>query len=163
MIKLRAFTLIELLISLSLLAILLFFTIPFESSLHQKNQIQVIQEEIKSAVRYAKTQALISGNTLILTPSNDSNDWSDGMRLFKDNAKHQYTSKDAVIHAWHWNSSGIQVTWRGFQSNHYLLFSTDVSKNAVNGSFLIESNAKYAAKLVINKLGRVKHDDSHLN
>jgi len=154
--KLRAFTLIELLLSLSILATILFFTIPFESSLHQKNQVQVIQDGIKGAVRYAKTQALISGSNIILTPLQNTNDWSDGMLLCMDNAKHRCIPDDKLIHEWHWLSPGIHVGWRGFQSRHYLLFSADASQNAVNGSFTIKSNSKYAVKLVINKLGRIK-------
>jgi len=154
--KLRAFTLIELLLSLFLVATILFFTIPFESSLHQKNQVQVIQDDIKGAVRYAKTQALTSGNNLIITPLPYTNDWSNGMLLFIDNATHQYTVDDKLIYEWHWLSPGIDVGWRGFQSSHYLLFSADASQNAVNGSFSIKSNSKSAVKLVINKLGRIR-------
>lgn len=124
--------------------------------MHQKNQVQVVQDNIKSALRYAKMHALTTGHRVILTPLQHSNDWSDGMLLFLDNAKHRYTPDDTLIHEWHWQSPGIEVTWKGFQSNHYLLFSADVSQNAVNGTFFIKSDSNSIAKIVINKLGRIR-------
>ena len=151
--KSRAYTFIE------LLAIVLFFTIPFGLSLHQKNQIQVVHDDIKSAIRYAKTQALTTGNNVILTPLMDSNDWSDGVILFIDNAKHHYTQDDKLIHEWHWQTPGIHIEWNGYQSNRYLLFSADASQNVVNGTFSITSNSKYHLSLVINKLGRIKRSN----
>lgn len=160
MLKFRAFTLVELLLGLSLLGILLFFTLPFESSLHQKNQVQVIQDDIIAAVRYAKTNALTRGKNVILTPLVNSHDWSDGMMLFIDNATHRYTPDDKLLHEWHWPSTEIHVSWKGFQSSHYLLFSADATQNSVNGSFLINGNSKHAVKIVINKLGRIKKSTS---
>ena len=151
----RAFTLIELLLSLTLLAILLFFAVPFASSMHEKNQIQVIQDDIRSAIRFAKTQAMISGNNILLTPLPDSNDWSNGMLLFVDNPKHHYTADTQPLQKWQWFSSGIQVTWKGFQSSHYLLFSADLSKNATNGTFIIRNQSQIRVKLVVNRLGMV--------
>lgn len=154
--KFSAFTLIEVLLSLSLLATLLFFTLPFESSLHQKNQVQVIQHDIQSAIRYAKTQALTRGENILLMPLRGSTDWSSGMLLLVDNAKHRFSSENQLIHEWQWTPSRVEVSWRGFQSKHYLLFSPDLSQNSVNGSFLINYGSKHAIKLSINKLGRVR-------
>jgi prepilin-type N-terminal cleavage/methylation domain-containing protein len=145
----KAFTLIEVLAGLSIFAILLFFAIPFERSLHQKNRIQIVQDEIRGAVRYARAQAIITGNNIILKPLQDSADWSKGIRMFA-------AANGELIHEWHWNFPGIHVAWQGFQSSHYLLFSADASQNAVNGSFWIESESQRVVKIVLNKLGRIR-------
>ena len=152
----HGFTLIELVISLSIVATVLIFTIPFASSLHQKNQLQTRQDEIKAAIRFAKTQAQTIGKNLILTPLPNSNNWSKGMQLFIDNPKHRYTPDATILHEWQWNSSNVQMSWHGFQSNHYLLLAADSSRNATNGYFLIQANSQRPVKLVVNRLGRVR-------
>ena len=152
----NGFTLIEVLLSLSIVATLLFFTLPFESFFYKKNQAQVIQSDIQSAVRYAKTHALAIGENVILTPLQGSTDWSLGMLMLVDNAKHGYTSNAQLIHEWHWKKSGVAVSWRGFQSKHYLLFAADPRQNSVNGSFLIKTGPNYTVKLLLNKLGRIR-------
>lgn len=152
----NGFTLIELLISLSILATVLFFTIPFVSSLHQKNQLQARQDEIKAAIRFAKTQAQSSGKNLILAPLSGSNNWSNGMELFVDNPKHRYTPDATIVHEWRWDSSSAQISWHGFQSNHYLLFAANSSQNGTNGYFSFQTQSQLPVKLVVNRLGRVK-------
>ena len=152
----QGFTLIELLLSLAILIIVMCFSIPFASSLHQKTLLQARQDEIKAAIRYARTQSQLLGKNLILTPILNSNDWSKGMRLFVDNPKHLYTPDTTVIHEWHWNKSSLQITWHGFQSNHYLLFASDNNRNATNGYFSIQMQSGTIVKMVVNRLGRIR-------
>ena len=149
--KLKAFTLVEVLLSLSLLAMVFFFTIPMYSAFHEKNQIQVIAEDINAAIRYAKTYAMTQEKNVILMPIDHSKDWSMGMQLSIYNSAHQYQ----LIHEWDWHSPNVQVDWHGFQSKHYLLFSADPRQNDVNGAFTITGSAR-GLKLVINKLGRIR-------
>lgn len=160
MLKTRAYTLIETLLCLGLISILLCFSLPHLSSLHQKNQMEVIQDDLKSAIRFAKTEALINDSNLILTPMQDTNDWSHGMLLFIDNTKHHYTQDDTLLREWHWHTPNVQVAWHGFQSSEYLLFSADASRNAMNGRFVISTNdkSKPTVKLVVNRLGRVRRE-----
>ena len=93
---------------------------------------------------------------MLLTPLPNSSDWSKGMVLFVDNEKHHYTSTTHVIYEWHWQFPLIQVSWKGFQSSQYLLFSIEASQNGVNGFFLIKDNLQQMAKLVVNRMGRLK-------
>ena len=120
--------------------------------MHQKNQSQVIQADIKGAIRYAKTKALIDGKSLVLKPLQDSTDWSNGMQLFIDNA----TTDAELIHEWRWTALCIHVTWHGFQSRRDLLFSSEISQNAVNGYFEIKTHSNQIVNLVVNRLGRVR-------
>lgn len=158
MLKSKAFTLIELLLSLAILSILLLFSIPSLYSIHQKNQVLAIQDDIKSAVRFAKIEAMACGNNLILTPKQHSNDWSQGMLLFVDNATHHYKPGDKLLREWCWHTPNIRVTWKGFQSKNYLLFSSDVARNAVNGYFEIHGQLQSGVTLVINRLGRIRKE-----
>lgn len=150
------FTLLELLLCLSLLGIIAFFSLPYTPSLYKQNQLQTVTAEIKSAIHTAKMQALVVGKTLALTPLPDADDWSEGMLLFVDNAKHQYTPHVKPLYEWHWKSAGTHVSWHGFQSKDYLLFATDLRSSTTNGYFVIK-NAQQQAKLIINRVGRVRN------
>lgn len=155
----NGFSLIELLISLSLLSIILCICLPSVPALSKKNQLQVASNDIKSAIHFSKFQALATGNNLLLIPLPGENDWAKGMLLMVDNAQHAYNSEAKKIHEWHWNHLGTQVTWRGFQSMNYLLFKSDISTSAVNGYFIIQNVSQKKIKLVVNRLGRVREED----
>lgn len=126
------------------------FGAPITSRLYQKNQIQVIENDIKSAIRFAKVHALTTGNHMYLTPLPNAAHWSSGMQLYVNNEPPQ------IIQEWHWQHPAIHVTWHGFQSNQYLLFSPEVSRNAVNGYFVIKANGSHMIKLMVNRMGRVR-------
>lgn len=152
----KGFTLIELLICLSILSIVCLFSLPFLSSFYQHNQLQVRQDEVKAAIRFAKMQSQITQESLLLVPIDNSDNWSYGMRLLVDNPQHRYIPQMRVLHEWHWDSGKIQIHWHGFQSKRYLLFSENPRNNAVNGYFLMQTNQNFVVKLIINRLGSVR-------
>ena len=153
------FTLIELLVSMAVVAIVICYSFSFAPLLHKKNQLQVVTDEVKSAIQFAKTQALLTGDILALTRLPEASDWSEGMLLFVDNTKHQYAQDVKLLHEWHWNSSEIHVKWQGFQSKDYLLFAPDISSSTVNGYFIIKNSLQHQVRLIVNRLGRVKVED----
>ncbi len=155
-IRKNGFSLIELLVGLSILTIILCFSVSFAPLLYKKNQLQTMVHTVKTAINFARTEALSTGDVLVLTHLPGAIDWSEGMLLFVDNGNHhRYTPNSKLVHEWRWNPAGIRMQWRGFQSTEYLLFSPDITSSAVNGYFLI-SNTKGEVKLVINRLGRLK-------
>lgn len=149
------FTLMELLLCLSLIAIIGFFSLTYIPSLYKKNHLEAITADIKTAIHTAKLQALVMGKTLALTRIPDAKDWSQGMLLFVDNDKHQFTSDIKPLYQWHWKSTGTHVSWQGFSSRDYLLFATDLNSSVTNGSFKIQNNGQQV-KLIVNRVGRVR-------
>ena len=149
-------TLIELLVSMVIFAIVLCCSFSFSPSVYKKNQLQMVTDEVKGAIHFAKIQSLLTGDILALTRIPGSNDWSEGMLLFVDNGKHQYGPDVKLLHEWHWQLSGVHIIWQGFQSKEYLLFSPDIGSNAVNGYFIIKNHMQQQAKLIVNRLGRIK-------
>jgi Tfp pilus assembly protein FimT len=146
----------ELLAGLTIISILFFLCLPLGFSIVQNNRLEVIKDEITAAVHYARNRAVLQELPLILTPLPDATDWSAGMLLFVDNKKHQYSPKATLIHQWQWKHRGIQVSWRGLHSDHYLLFPANLKHAAVDGHFIIQSNEGKILKLTINRLGRVR-------
>lgn len=150
------FTLFELLISLSIVSIVCLFALPYWSSFYQNYQLQVRQHEIQQAVRFAKMQAQLMHQSLLLVPIDGRDDWSFGMRLLVDNAQHRYTPEALVLHEWHWHHSMMTIRWHGFQSNGYLLFANHIRNYAVNGYFLMQTHQGRVVKLIVNRLGDVR-------
>ena len=145
--KFRGFSLLELLICLSVVTILLLGTMASTRPLNIKNKREIIADEIKGAIGFAKMQSLLCESDILLKSLSDNEDWSQGMRLWRDNH---------LLREWQWASDGIIITWQGFQSSHYLLFSADMSRNALNGTFKIIDNDLKSSKLIVNRLGKVR-------
>jgi len=143
--KNSGFTLIELLITLVIISALVMTVVPMGQKIYQKNQLDVIEHEIINAVTYARNTAFESGKTLTMTPINGKN-WSNGMVL---------SDVKNMVYQWQWHFSGINVTWHGFRSDNYLIFSSELAKATASGSFVISS--QYGQKkLTINRLGRIR-------
>lgn len=123
-------------------------------TLLKKNELQTRVDTLTSAVMVAKTQASASNQGLILAPLAANGDWSEGMRLFLDNTEHRYNSTSQLVQQWHWPHRDINITWHGFQSKAYLLFSPVLSSSAVNGYFFINYKDQHV-KLIINRVGRL--------
>lgn len=149
-------TLIELLIYLSVLCVLLLLSIPLSSDFYQKKHADRVGDDIKSAIRYSRNMAFKNNVPLALNPLSESGDWSKGMVLFIDNPLHRYTDKDKIVHQWQWNYPGVQVAWRGFRSNQYVIFSPVLRQSTANGQFTIVTNKPYQKDLIVNRLGHVR-------
>ncbi|MDI9819889.1 MULTISPECIES: GspH/FimT family protein [unclassified Legionella] len=151
--NIRGITLLELLIYLGLSGFILFMCLPSWSPFLHKNQLNLVVDELNSAIHYARNMALVSESALLLAPL-PHKDWSEGMILFVDNPKHQYESGDKLLYQWQWTHPGVQLSWKGFQSNDYLLFSNDLNHAALSGHFDIVSEFAHV-KLVVNRFGRI--------
>lgn len=152
------FSFIEVLTALIIFGILSGYSLSLMPSLHRKNQLEVMANEIKQAIHFAKIEALTHAHTITLTPLSEDADWSAGMLLFVDNNIHHYTPKTTLIREWHWHSKALNVTWHGFESSHYLRFSPDLLERGANGHFVVQDNEKHQIKLVVNRLARVREE-----
>lgn len=147
---------IELLTALIIFGILCGYGLSLMPGLYKKNQLQVTVDEIKEAIHYAKTEALLHAHTVTLAPLSGHDDWSAGIRLFVDNKIHAYTPETTLIREWHWRSGAMHVTWHGFESTHYLRFSADLMSRGCSGHFIVEDARLNQIKLVVNRLGRIQ-------
>jgi type IV fimbrial biogenesis protein FimT len=146
----KGISLIELIIALTLIALVASLGFPALNALIQKNRLDNLSHDLKAALQFARLQAVLRGEKLCLSPLHD---WSNGMHLCVDNPKHR-CQKRGILYQWRWFYHGFQIDWRGFLSKNYLLFSPDMGSNTLNGVFYLR-NQQAEKKLVINRLGRV--------
>lgn len=147
------FSLLELLLSVSIISILLMFVSSFFQK-YQQAELESIAKDIYSAVRFAKFSAIISGENLAIECL-ESGDCTKGLRVV---AEKQHL-KSVVLREWQWPSNRQQITWHGFQAKSGPKFTADIRHNVANGKFIIKRCDKVFAELIVNRIGkaRLKH------
>jgi prepilin-type N-terminal cleavage/methylation domain-containing protein len=153
-VNIKGFTLLELLITMVLLTILATLSVSSYSYLVHKNEQQVIIDELKTAVQYAKMQALILGKSVSLEPIDQSFNWAHGLLLSTWNNKiHQ----SETLYQWQWHHPHWQLTWKGVYSKDKILFSDNPGGAISNGHFILINISTAQNKMIIlNRLGRIR-------
>lgn len=111
------FTLIEMLITIVIVAIALTIGIPSMSRQIEKSRQNGLRTELQQAVRLAGAQALASSRPVVLCPSSsssgcsdDSSGWADGFMLFVDiNSNGSYDNDTDRLLRQHENSSNRKI------------------------------------------------------
>jgi Tfp pilus assembly protein FimT len=143
----KGMTLIEIIFSLGILALILTLSIPLFSEQYQKYCLEKIIISIEQGIEYAKLQTVIHHQTYKITPLDNQTDFSLGMQLL---------SGAKIVKDWHWLVGQSQITWHGFQSKREVLFSADLYQSACNGYFLIQTPEHKTMKLVVNRMGNTR-------
>lgn len=157
----QGFGLIESVLALVIFSLIAAFCFPLASDFYQKNLLDGRASELRAALRFAQNTALTRGDNLILSPLPGTNDWSAGMILFIDKGNHQYSPGDLLLREWQWCSNSLRLSWKGFYSDNYLLFSADMKQAILSGHFDIQAVNRSAIRLIVNRLGRVQQMGSN--
>lgn len=122
----KAFTLIELMVTLSIFAILAFLALPSFQSQIANNKSLALADEFTGALNYARSEALKRGKSITLCPANTAgtacgSNWNDGWLAVIDTAATETTkppivaNDDAILRRWEANKSTIELSdSRGF-------------------------------------------------
>jgi prepilin-type N-terminal cleavage/methylation domain-containing protein len=152
--KIKGFTLIEVLITMIFLAGFFLLSITSISFVRYKNERQTIIDEIRTAIQYAKIQATILGHPVSLAPFDASWNWSRGMTLTGYNNK---KNTSALLYQWHWHHPRWKITWSGVGVLNKITLSNNPLSAISNGQFLLfNSYTKERVVIILNKLGRIK-------
>jgi prepilin-type N-terminal cleavage/methylation domain-containing protein len=155
--KTKGFTLIELLIVLSITAILFMLAFPFGQYFLLKNKLFARTEEIASALHYARSQASLLGQPLLLESINKN--WSEGMTLFIDeDNSHTYDSTDTLLFKWEWSDKDLNLVWKGMYEN-YLLFTATELNSVLGGTFYLCSSVEGGVQIRMNRVGRIRVEE----
>lgn len=155
--KIRGFTLLETMLALALLVgLLLLGSWPF-FSLIQKNEREMLINDIKTAVQYSKIQAIHLGNPVYLVPFGSNENWSGGMVLARFDQK---SNKTELIHQWQWSVNSWNINWKGVDSTNRITISNIPNRAMSNGKFILDNRLTNEKVVVtLNRLGRVRVGD----
>jgi Tfp pilus assembly protein FimT len=158
--KVFGFSLLEITVVLAIIIGLLVTIVPLARDFWSKNKIDVRVSTILNALKFAQNQALLKHKNVVLSEISDDTGWSSGMRLFVDeDENHRFDDNDILIREWHWRKSLPLVKWHGFNSDHYLVFTPDLSRGTLSGRFVIsiyEQHIEKGKKIIVNRLGRAR-------
>ncbi len=151
----RGFSLIELLIVLSIIAVIATFGIISFTSFQQKAQAQLLQSQLLRAIQLTRNEAILRHELTLLCHSRDqltcSGNWQDGFIV---------KTTERVIYGFQssFSEKGI-LHWRAFpRGREQLEFLPTGFPHAENGSFwFCAANALYPAwAIMLNKAGRAR-------
>ena len=152
--KIKGFTLLELLITMFLFIILSFIGIASYSYLLNKNEQQTIIDELRTAIQYAKFQANILGHPVHLAPLDGSLNWTKGMAL---SVLNKQNNKMELIYQWQWQHPRWNLNWEGVRSTDKIIFSNNPIQAISNGHFtLVNTHTHEQIVIILNRLGRVR-------
>lgn len=152
----RGFTLIEMMMCLAIAAIVCISALAVNNRFYQRNRLDIMQNELANALKYARNMAIIKGQPVTIRPLPNSHQWGDGMVLFMDNPSHHYLDTKDILYRWQWRYLGIHIEWKGFQSSDYLTFSPSLRHATCSGRFVITDVSAGSKQIIINRLGRIR-------
>ena len=162
--NMQGLSLLELIISLAVLAMLLGISIPDYSELMQSLSGDVTLRKLASAVQLGKATAITNGTTVTLCRSADgqscSGSWQDGVIIFTDrNRDRALEGDDRLIRHITFPDGKGHIRFRAFQNKQYLQLSSLGITHYQNGNFTYcpySGNDKFARQLIVNRTARLR-------
>ncbi len=156
--KQRAFTLVELLIVLTLTAIVGNIAVPALQDFLERNQQQVLYQQISRALQHARSYAVTHRVSVELCGSHDglscNSDWSQGWLL-------RELTQDTPVAITLLNSDRQRLQWSGFQ--YKIQFHSNGTSPLSNGRFYSCDKGKISWQLILNRQGRLRAANSRDN
>ncbi|OYV55869.1 MAG: hypothetical protein B7X00_00485 [Legionella sp. 21-45-4] len=146
--KSQGLSLLELLISLSILLILVFSSGAFFAAVSANSVRARCVEDFKGLLSAAKVYAMLKQESVLLEPIGSEFDWAKGVLLVT-------TAGHETLREWRWKNPGLIIHWHGFQDEKSLRIDADLSQLAMNGTFSLRYQGQRLANIVVTRLGDV--------
>ncbi|MBX9587541.1 MAG: prepilin-type N-terminal cleavage/methylation domain-containing protein [Gammaproteobacteria bacterium] len=151
--KIQGFSLSELLVVITLSAIVIAIGIPSYQKIIANYRIRSASQQLVRAITQAKECALHNQSEIILCGSGNGmfcdGKWSDGQLIVDKESKKLISIFPAL-------STGITVNWRSnLGHNELIVFTRMGIPEGQWGSFWIENNYLGTKRIIINSLGRI--------
>lgn len=161
--KNRAFTLIELLICISIVSILMTSAVPAFTQLLDKRKVDVHKQRLVKTLQLARTTAVTNNKKVTLCPtqsgSSCTSNWSSGYLVFiDDNGDREFTNNEEILYQFISTDEKSSVYWRAFGTRSSLQWLQTGITNHQNGSFILcyDNQPEYSRGLYLTKAGRIR-------
>jgi prepilin-type N-terminal cleavage/methylation domain-containing protein len=144
--RLVGFTLLELLLSLAIISIVFCFSMPLFRGTNLNHQVVQLQQHLIQVLKYARFQAFLRHETLLIKPISQQGLWREGAEIID--------SSDQVIYKRPWQFN-LDVDWHGFYDHQKITVAAEPENLSMNGYFLIKNNHTLVGKLVVNRFGQI--------
>lgn len=154
----QGFTLVELLITVSLLAIVCSIAVPALDNLIAYNRQQALLTQVQEAIQKARSHAVLHRQTVVLCGTNDatscSSDWSKGWLSLMETTQE-------VLDVTQLPTSD-ELRWSGF-GDRRIRFRANGTSPLSNGRFYQCHKQAVAWQLILSRQGRLKQGTSAEN
>ena len=160
----RGMTLIELMIVLTVIAIMTGIGIPGYQSLTASNRMSASVNQLRGALALTRSEAAYRNQHVAICHSPDGlqcsrrGNWSDGWIIFTDkNRNRLIDDSDEILHVYQTVNKSIAITYGAFGTKHYLVYRPS-GFTRTNGTFTVCSplHAHLKRALILTKSGRVR-------
>jgi type IV fimbrial biogenesis protein FimT len=135
----HGFTLIELMVTLAIAAILMFLAVPSFVSYQRNTQLTSAANSLLAAINAARGEALKRGMSAMVVPTDNGSDWAEGWVVFvdKDNNREHINTDDITVLTQTKVPSGISITGTGIATGGtpYIMFDASGYSKTKTGGF----------------------------
>ena len=160
----RAFTIVELIICIAMIAILVSIALPYFHEYRSKQEAKSIPIKLSQINRYARSQAAVFHQNIVICPSQDSlscqaNQWNKNMLVFIDKNKNRQVDVDEqILHIDALNLKYGNLSWRGALSLPNVTYQAHTALPiGSNGSFYYcSTHLSSQQRIVLSKMGHIR-------
>lgn len=157
------FTMVELMIVISVLGILMSLSVPSFDRMLKRQKASGEANNLVSLIYLSRSEAIKSNQVVTLCRSSNGlecgDDWKDGWLMFVDNNRNGAKDIDEkIIRSGH-AGNGYQISFRASSSNRYLRFTPLGITLSQNGTFKLcpaDNDSRYARAVIISKTARAR-------
>jgi type IV fimbrial biogenesis protein FimT len=160
----RGITLLELLFTLAILALLTSLAVPAFSHTLKRSSNYTLANQIIRLVQYARSESVVRRRVITLCGSSDqqqcNGQWSKNILVFVDyNQNGRKDNEDRLLSISPGVKAGESLQWRSFGNKPYLQLHPDGRTRYQNGNFTYcpaDGDARYALHWILNAAGRLR-------
>jgi type IV fimbrial biogenesis protein FimT len=161
----RGFTLLEALLTMTILGVLLSIAVPDLQQLRIQRQGSLALQRLANSIYLARSAAATTGDIAVLCPSADGifcgGLWHQGILVYLDGNDNQTPDpQEKLVARLQYENLPGKITWRAFQSKPFLQITPVGFTRYQNGNFTwcdAERNPSSAQQLILNRTGRVRY------
>lgn len=162
----RAVGLVELLVILTLLAILMAIAVPNFSNHIQRTQQATHVNELLTALHFSRAEAVARRTTVSLCDGIDdcgSRRWQNQLIIFADhNRNGRVDEGEPILRTLH-IASTYSWHWSNFRAQNHISFKSNGMTHSLNGTFTLCREATAVRSIVVNVAGRTRLDTPNDN
>jgi len=161
------FTLVELVVSLSIAGLLITLAIPSFSQTVAKTRLRSQLQIVFTHHQLARSEAIKTNQRITLCKSSNGiqctpkASWTEGWIVFNDpDLDKTVNNNDRIIRVQQPISSGLSLSYRGFGSFNYISYFSD-GRSTTNGTFTLcnQYGSSEAMSVIISRTGRARMDN----